>query len=407
MAEFAYTARTPEGVFRSGMLVSGSVGEAVTDLKSRSWIVLDVQPAVPASTIDFWAWFNPAYWLPATRFDVEIGMNQLASMLRSGLTLLTALSTAADQVRRIQMRAVWRRVYERIEEGSTFADALKSEKSYFPPIVVHLMQVGESSGTLDTVTRQAAEHLERSRSLRTILLTALTYPVIVLMSAIGVTIFLVVSVIPKLQKFIIHQGHRRLPPITQALLDVTGWFNTNLLPILITLAVVLALIVVLYRIESTRLQMDRLVLRLPVVGGILRLAGTAAMARGMSLLLENGITLLDAVRITRGLLSNRAMQRRLDLARESVIEGRPFAETLLAGREFLPMLGRMTAVGETTGTLDGVLAEAARFHEAQLAGAVRRFSLLVEPIVILIVGGIVGFVYIAFFVALFSVAGGR
>jgi type IV pilus assembly protein PilC len=131
------------------------------------------------------------------------------------------------------------------------------------------------------------------------------------------------------------------------------------------------------------------------------------MSRGMALLLVNGITLLDAIQITQGLLANRAMQRRLELTRQAVMEGQPLAESLLAGREFLPMLGRMAAVGEATGMLDTVLTEVARFHESQLAGTVKRLSLFIEPVIIIVVGGIVGFVYIAFFLALFSAGGAR
>ena len=408
MPEFAYIARTPEGRSRSGTLFSNGLTEALNDLRGRGWIVLDVQVARQAagSLRNAVFWMNPVNWLPATRFDVEMGLQQLATMVRGGLTLLSSLKTASEQVRRSAMRRVWLRSYERIENGSTFADSLAVEGRQFPPMVVQLVRVGESSGTLDTVLNQAADHLERSRSLRATLLTALMYPAFVLIASLVVTGFVVFNVIPKLQKFIAMSGHK-LPAMTQTLLDITNWLNAHLVLILIVVSCVLIAFLVAHRIRTTRLWMDATLLRLPIIGGLLRLAGTAVVSRGLSLLLENGINLLDAIQTARGLLSNRAMRRRLDLARQSVMEGGPLADGLLTGREFLPMLGRMTAVGEATGTLDPVLAEVARFHESQLAGAVRRFSVLIEPVLILVVGGIVGFVYIAFFVALFSVAGSR
>jgi type II secretory pathway component PulF len=344
-------------------------------------------------------WLNPANWLPATRFDVEMGLQQLATMIRSGLTLLSALKTASEQVRRPAMRRAWMGIYDRIETGSSFAGGR------FPPMVVQLVRVGESSGTLDIVLTRAAEHLERSRALRATLLSALMYPAFVLAAALTVTGIMVTYVIPKLQKFLGHFGHR-LPPITQALLDSTNWINVHLTIILLTIVVIVIALWVMHRLGSTRLRMDAVLLRLPVIGGLLRLAGTAVASRGMAILLENGINLLESIQITQGLLANRALRRRLETTRQSVMEGGPLAEGLLAGNEFLPMLARMTAVGEATGTLGPVLTEVANFHERQLAGAVRRFSIMIEPIMILVVGGIVGFVYIAFFLALFSVAGG-
>lgn len=152
--------------------------------------------------------------------------------------------------------------------------------------------------------------------------------------------------------------------------------------------------------------MDRIFLRLPVVGGVLRLSGTAVLARGLGVLIESGVTLLDSLTTAERLVGNRALGARIAAARETVLRGGTLEAALGAGREFMPMLPRMIAVGESAGTLSPVLLEVARFHENQLVVVIRRMSVLIEPVVIIVVGGIVGFVYIAFFVALFSLAGG-
>lgn len=408
MPEFTYTARTAEGQPRAGTLFSAAAAQVVSELRGRGWIVLDVQSAIEGSAATGRrSNLHPANWIPATRFDVEIGLQQLATMIRSGLSLLAALKTAAEQARRPAMTRVWERIYEKIEGGSSFADAIDDvDRSRFPPMVVQLVRVGESSGTLETVLTQAADHLDRVRALRTTLLTSLIYPTTVLVMAIGVTAYMVFVVLPILKKFIVHQGHR-LPPLTQHVIDTTNWLNTHAILILLSTLIVTISLAAMYRIRATRLWMDAVLLRVPIIGGVLRLAGTALMSRGMSLLLGNGINLLDAIQITQGLVANRAMQRRLEMTRQAVIEGQPLAESLLAGREFLPMLGRMAAVGEATGTLDVVLAEAARYHETQLARSVKRLSSMFEPLIILVVGGIVGFVYVAFFLALFSAGGVR
>ena len=251
---------------------------------------------------------------------------------------------------------------------------------------------------------RAAEHLERSRATRAAVLTALLYPAFVLAAAAGVTIFMMVSVIPKLQKF--HGGRgRSLPAMTQALLDFTAWLHSHGAVLAVFMLAAVAAVYLAYRSAAGRRWMDRLALRVPVIGILLRLAGTAGLARGPGLLLANSVTLLDALQIARSLVPNRAMRQRLEAARQAVMDGRSFADALRTGREFLPMLPQMVSVGEATGRLDLVLSEVADYHDKQVAVAVRRFSIFIEPAVILIVGAVVGFVYLAFFLALFSVGG--
>jgi type IV pilus assembly protein PilC len=405
MPSFRFTARDNSGRTTSGVAASGSAMSLAGELRQRGLLVLDVQPDAQVSVASSFS-LNPLDWLPPTSFDVEIGMQQLASMLRSGLTLLSALKTVADQARRPRMASIWRDVYERIEEGAPFSVALSAHSKYFPIYIIQLVKVGEQSGSLEIVLTRAAEHLERSRGLRMTLINALIYPAIVVLMALGVAGFMLVSVIPKIQKFLVGRG-RQLPGITQALMDLSGWV-TLYMPYLIGgfFFSVIALIVI-YKWPPGRFAIDTILLRIPVVGGVLRLAGTAVFARGLSILLESGVTLLEGLRTVEKLVPNRAMSARVESVRNAVLSGGTLAESLAAGREFLPMLGRMAAVGEQTGTLDPVLTEVARFHEHQLAATVRRFSVLIEPAIIVIVGGIVGFVYIAFFVALFSLAGGR
>ena len=270
---------------------------------------------------------------------------------------------------------------------------------------MQLVRVGEATGNLDTALRGSAEHLERTRQMRLTVLNALAYPAIVTLLAVGVAAYLVLAVIPKIQKYIGGRG-RGLPPLTQTLLDVTAFVQAWLPHCAAGLAAAGLALFFIYRWPPGRLALDGFLLKLPVVGGVLRLAGTAVLARGLGVLLESGVTLLDSLQTTERLVGNRALGSRIAAARETVLRGGTLAGALADGRAFMPMLGRMVAVGESAGTLAPVLGEVARFHENQLLVVIRRMSVLIEPVVILVVGGIVGFVYIAFFLALFSLAGG-
>lgn len=404
MPTFRYTTRDTAGVSQSGTLTTNSIEMLIAELRGRGLLVVEVEPvedAAPRGVVTL----NPLTWLSATSFDVEMGFQQLATMLHSGLSLLSSLRTVAEQARRVRATAIWHKVADRIEQGATFADSLAAQGSVFSAHVVQLVRVGETSGDLDTALRSGAEHLERTRQMRMTVINALAYPAIVTLLSIGVASFMVLGVIPKIQKYLTGRG-RALPGITQVLLDTADLVQTYLPYIGVGLLATSLAFVFIYRWPPGRLAMDGLFLRLPIVGGILRLAGTAVFARGLSVLLESGVTLIESLKTVEGLLGNRALAMRIRSTRDAVLRGGTLAASLSGGRAFMPMLARMVAVGENAGTLVQVLNEVARFHENQLVVAIRRMSVLIEPVLIIVVGSIVGFVYIAFFIALFSIAGG-
>ena len=215
---------------------------------------------------------------------------------------------------------------------------------------------------------------------------------------------MVVGVIPKLKGFLEGMG-RKLPPMTQMLVDVSDWVRLYLPHILIGVLILTVGFIALYCTPVGRLAVDRRMLRMPVIGNLVRLAGTASFSRALGILVRSGITLLEGLRTTEDLLGNRYLASRVTAARQAVMQGGTLAEPLAAPHAFTPMLARMVAVGESAGTIDEVLDEVARFHEAQLQSSIRRLSAVIEPCIIVVVGGIVGFVYIAFFMALFSAGG--
>jgi len=378
----------------------------VTEIRGRGWLVLDVRNDAPAAPRENpLAVLRPGRWLSARNIDVEVSLRQMAVMLRSGLTLLNALNTVAEYASRESMGRIWYDVAGRIQEGASLADAM-SQHSRFSQMVVQLIRVGEQTGHLEPVLLRAAERLEHSRRLRASLITALFYPVIVLVLAIGVTGFMVFSVIPKLEKFLATIG-RKLPAMTQALLDITAWIQTYSPHMAVGALLLVVAGISLYLWPPGRMAIDRTILRLPIVGKIFRLAGTVSFAGGLSALLHSGITLLEGLRTSERLQSNHFLARQVATAREAVIRGGSLAEPLGRDSAFMPLLSRMVAVGESAGTLDEILDEVAKFYESQLQAAIRMLALFIEPIIIIVVGGIVGFVYISFFMALFAAGGAR
>jgi len=400
--QFEVTARDPGGVRRTFSREAETREALMMELRAEKLLVLDVREA--AEPRDLPPPWHPAWIKPVTGFDVEMGLRQLASMLRSGITLLKSLATVQEQSFSPRAKKMWKGVKEHILHGGTFAEALEGQPRRFGEIVVRLAEVGERSGELEHAVTRAADQMEARRSLRTTVVNALMYPSLAVVMAVGVSAYLVVAVIPRIGEFL-QAGGAALPPVTQALMDFSDWVNANGLVVLACIGGAAAAWAAVRLHSGGRELEDVFLLRVPVVGRILRLSGTALFARSMQIMTESGVPLLDSLATGARLMANRRFRRRVAAAHDGVVRGQTLAESLEPAVEFMPMLRRMAAVGEVSGSLPESFGETARFHEMLLAIAVKRFGMLIEPVMIAITGGIVGFVYIAFFMALFAIAG--
>lgn len=399
---FEVTARDSAGVQQTFSREAETQDELLHRLRGEKLLVLDVREA--AAVRELPPLWHPAWLRPVSGFDVEMGIRQLASMLRSGVTLLKALATVQEQAIAPRAKRMWQRVKEAVFRGGAFAAALADQPKRFSEIVVRLAEVGEKSGELEHALTRAADQMEARRNLRTAVINALLYPLLAVLMAVGVSAYLVVSVIPKLTEFL-QAGGAALPPVTQALMDISLWVNANGLTILAGVGCAVAVWIAVRLVAAGRELEDAFLLKVPITGRILRLSGTALFARAMQIMTESGVTLLDSLGTSARLMSNRRFRRRVEVAHDDVMRGQSLAESLAPAVEFMPMLRRMAAVGEVSGALPETFGETARFHEMLLAIAVKRFGMLIEPVMIVITGGIVGFVYIAFFMALFAIAG--
>ena len=405
MPYFKYKARDGAGRRVDGRRVAPDASALSRQLRDNGLIVLAIDedgaheedgPGLPPR-------WSPAWLLPVASLDVELGMRQCAAMLKSGVPLSLALQTVAAQARRPRAARAWLALLGRIRAGESLSDAMASLGGVFPAEAVQLTRVGEHSGELDTVLARSADQMAARREIRSNVANALIYPCLAILLAIGVGVFLVVAVIPKIAEFL-RQGNTTLPPLTQALMDASDWIRANGLYVLGGIAAAAAAWFAARLVPAAREFEDALALRIPVTGRVLRVSGTAVFARVLAMMVESGVTLLDSLRVISNVLSNRRLARRIDNARDEVMRGAPLSEALAKAPEFMPMLPRMTAVAEKTGALGATLDEVARFHDTLLAILVKRISAAIEPATIIVTVGIVGFVYISFFLALFSMA---
>lgn len=405
MPFFEATVRTSAGKRERVKRIAATQREATSSLRDEGYVILSVKElsedgAASGSLPPPW---HPSWLKPMGPFDIEIGFRQLASMLKSGVSILVALETVANQAMSPRASKVWFNLYEMVSSGISLSSALSKCNGIFSAVTIELVKVGEQAGELDSSLLHASRQLESQRNLRSMVVNALTYPIFAVVMALSVSVFLVVSVIPKIGDFL-QSGGASLPAITQLLLDISEWIRINGLLLIIFAVAFLAFIAALKMTSDGRLLLSTVLLRIPIVGNIQRLSGTASFARAMEMLVQSGVTLVEALDVVRPLLSNARLSLCVRDAYEAVIRGETLASVLRKPGAFTPMLGQMVAVGETSGSLPEAFGEVARFHESMLKVTIRRFSVTIEPIMIIITGLIVGFVYLAFFLALFSMA---
>jgi type IV pilus assembly protein PilC len=387
------------GLKRRGLFVV-SLTEIAADIPHPSNI--EKQTAAPDAPLDVETRWSEFFSLPVRDRDRILFLQQGALMLRAGLTLAQCLSEAARTTPRARFAAALGRMQRGLQTGASLSQAMAKEERLFPDIVVQMIASAEASGEMDTVFDQMADHLERGSALKVALLTSLTYPLIVVLVSVGVAGFLVVKVVPTFVKFFAAR-QTTLPPATQALMDLSSWLTQHGTGLSVALLLAVLAGRVGYRLAPTRRILDRGILTLPVVGNLVKMGAMAHITRTLSMLLGSGVTLVESLRIVRGLVGNRALSGCLEQASTSILAGGSLADGLR--QKVLPaMVPQVIAVGERTGTLAHVLSELGRFYEQQIQAATRRLSALVEPVLILIIGGMVGFVYYAFFQAVFQIA---
>lgn len=403
MPVFTYTARDRNGQQRVDAIESATRESAIHALRELGLLPLKIEELKGHKAVSKSFSLNPLAYRSFNASDIENEFHQIAVMLRSGISLLDALNLTCKYCR-VGARSTWERLAQRIQQGASFTDAL-SEHRAFSEFTVQLIQVGEQTGYLNTVMDEAAKEVKASRKLKKEIVTALRYPAFTLILAIGIVIFMLTKVIPEIKNLLQIMG-KPMPPITQALIDVSDWILANGLTISVFSITGIAGFIVFYNWPPSRWWIDKLSLRLPVVGYVLRLSGTVLFSRAMGLLLRSGVVMVDALSTMEKLHVNKYMASRTAFARNRVLQGSSLADPLENESGYMPLLIQMTRVGESSGRLDEILLEMTEYHDELLQQAITTLTGMIAPAMTIFVGGVIGFVYAAFLVAMFSAAGG-
>lgn len=337
--------------------------------------------------------------------DLAATTRQLGTLLSAGISLDEALLSLGEQTDQALLGNTLMAIREKILQGSSLHEAMNDHRGVFPDLFVNMIQVGESSGTLDQVTFQLADFLDEQARIKSRIQAATAYPLLMVLVGSGVLTFLFIFVVPKIT-LMLTEIDRALPWPTQLLIAfsdaVKNWW-------LIFLLIIIASVVAFHRYRKTpsgKHKIDSLLLKIPVFGRLNLLISTAWFSRTLGTLLQSGVPLLKALDISNGLLRNVVLSDAIDKARQHVQEGGSLAKSLKESAVFPPMVAQMTAAGEKSGQLESMLSRLADSYDHQTDLSITGLLSLLEPILILVMGGVVGFVVLAILLPLFEASQG-
>lgn len=336
--------------------------------------------------------------------DIVIFTRQFATMIDAGLPLVQCLEILASQAENKTLGKTLETVQNDVEGGSAYAEALGRHPKIFDELYVNMVAAGEAGGILDTILSRLAAYIEKAMALKKKVKSAMVYPITILFVAVGVVAILMVFVIPKFAAMFVGMGGE-LPAITQMVIDMSHFAASYRMVVLIAAFFgVSYLFKRYYATVGGKRRMDGLFLKGPIVGPLIRKVAVAKFTRTLGTMLSSGVPLLDALEICAKTAGNKVVEEAVLFTRDSISEGKTIADPLEESGVFPPMVVQMISVGEATGALDAMLSKIADFYDDEVDTAVDALTSLMEPVMMVFLGGAIGFVVIAMYLPIFKMA---
>ena len=399
MATYAFKALDLAGAPTKGEIEASDKQTVASQLRTRGLIVVDIEEQSPANAGDLLARFQKI-----KPDDLVIATRQLSTMVSSGMSLLRALYVIEEQTESDKLREVWVEVRKDVEAGVALSDALQRHPEAFNELYVAMVQAGETGGILDQTLVRVAEQLEKDAALRRQIKAAMVYPSLIGGFAFVVLFALVTFLVPVFEKIFKDFGGE-LPAITKFTVWLSHMFTERWYVMFAVVFAVVWLFRYWKRSERGRMQWDTLKLKFPMkIGDIVQKVALARFSRTFSGLIAAGVPMLEAIEITGKTSGNRVIEKAMDDVRDSVKKGGSLTQPMTRVPEAFPvMVTQMIGVGEETGALESMMSKVADFYEEQVDAAVKALTSILEPVMIVVVGAIVGFIVISMYLPMFKV----
>ncbi|MFN7017707.1 MAG: type II secretion system F family protein [Fimbriimonadales bacterium] len=397
MPYFNYTIRDASGQTRSGKVEAPNAEELRKRFQAEGIQVLEITEDRKAPRV-------PAGGYGRVKLsDLAIFARQFSTMLDAGVSLIRCLDVLQAQTNNARLRKILMDLSARVESGESLSRSMARHPKAFSQLIIGLVRAGEVGGVLEESLQRIAAFLEKDVELRRKIRSALTYPVIVLLAAIGIVIFLVSWLVPQFAQLFKELGIKEMPAPTQFLIDLSALFTQRWYVVILA---VLAVLIAYKLFVSTRVGRrvaDRVKLRVPVFGPLHHKIVMARFSRTMGTLLASGVPILQALETVAGVVGNAVVSDAVIESRARIREGERIADPLQRSKMFPPMVVHMVSVGEESGSLDHMLNKIADFYENEVEMTIASLTAAIEPVMIVLLGFIVGFIVISMFLPMIEV----
>ena len=395
MAVFEWQGKTLRGITKTGVLRADSESTLRAALR-KDGIILVKATARKGTAKDK---FNPKKKIETK--TIVVFTRQLATMITSGLPLVQSLDILSNQMEDKNFKGIVKDIKEKIETGSRFADALRDYPQCFDALYVNLVVAGEEGGLLDTVLSRLAVYMEKTAKLKAKVKSAMIYPISIIVVAIGVVMVLLIFVIPVFETMFKDMG-ASLPAPTQIVVNMSRFVKSSIHYMIGALVVIVFMFKRYYKTEKGKRKIDSLVLKAPIFGILTIKASVARVTRTLATLLSSGVAILESLLIVAKVAGNKVVEESLLVARSRISEGRSMSEPLQESGVFPPMVVQMIEVGESTGALDNMLNKIADFYEDDVDTLVTNLTAMMEPMIMMFLGVILGGLIIAMYLPIFK-----
>ena len=404
MPKYAYRALNKEGKEIFGIVQAESQALAINDVRSLGLYPTNVREAKKADerrARKEKRGLNELYFGGVKNKEICVMTRQLATLIDAGLPLLRSMNVLIAQLKPCKLRDILKEISADIQSGSTFSEALAKHPKQFDRLFVNMVRAGEVGGMLETVLNRLAMFMERREALKRRVKGAMIYPVAVIFIATGIVAFLLVKVVPVFAEIFGEMG-AELPAPTQFLIGCGDFMVYNWWALIAILSWTVIGMKLLFKFHIVRRTSDRIMLKIPLIGDLVTKVAVARFARTLGTLITSGVPILQALKITRETISNEIIQDAVDKVHESIKEGDTIAAPLDSTKVFPAMVVNMIDVGEETGSLDGMLMKVADIYDAEVEVAVEAMLTLMEPMIIVVLGGIIGFIVVSLYLPIFT-----
>lgn len=398
MANFKYIAKDSEGKNLNGFFEAADYAAAIDALRKKGLIIVSVNEALSKlkfSTLSFGK-------KKIKMDDLVVFSRQLATMVDAGIPLVGALDILGEQSDNKTFGGIILKMRNDVETGSSLSDAIAKHKKVFSPLFINMVKAGESGGMLDNILDRLATYMEKTSTLQKKIKAALIYPAVVSSMAIGITLILLLKVIP-IFKNIFSGFDAQLPMPTQVLIVISDGLQKYFPYLIAVLAVIMFFAIRYSKTEKGRLRYDSLLLKLPVFGILFKKVAISKFTRTLSTLIKSGVPILTSLEIVGRTAGNKAIEMAVETVRASVREGESVAGPLAKSKLFPPMVVRMVSVGEQSGELEKMLSKIADFYDEQVDVSVSSLTSLIEPLIIAFLGIVIGSIVICMFLPIFKI----